>query len=136
MSSLPLDGRRRTALLLVAGIGVLGLMLLAFWPDRALPEGPPSITGTITALGGPPGGDTATILVEENPKDVSGSAKDQVTITRATRLYREDGAALQPATIADLAIGKVVRVWHTGPVAESYPRQATAGVLVITPGGP
>lgn len=59
------------------------------------------------------------------------SARGQLLVTRATRIYRLDGTALKRATIADLRIGQVVRVWHFGPVAESYPYQARADVVVI-----
>ena len=31
----------------------------------------------------------------------------------------------------ELRVGQLVKVWFTGPVMESYPLQATAGVIVF-----
>ena len=71
------------------------------------------------------------ILVEEDPAQPYGSAKDSITLTIETRIFRQHGTDLQPATATELALGQTVRVWYTGPVAESYPRQARAGFVVI-----
>lgn len=117
-------------------------------PNR--PAGAPSITGTITRLtpregataartghdAGGREGDVGTALVEARP-GVQGGASDALRITTATRILRAQGGRLVPASWGDLRTGQRVEAWHRGPVAESYPRQATAGTLVITvePGG-
>jgi hypothetical protein len=36
----------------------------------------------------------------------------------------------------DLQVGQQVKVWFAGPAMESYPLQATAGVIVIEPSNP
>ncbi len=71
------------------------------------------------------------VLVEENPDEEAGSQKDSVTITRATRLVEQEEDDRASIGFDDLEEGQLVRAWYTGPVAESYPRQATARVIVI-----
>ena len=84
----------------------------------------PSIIGQVTAVALP------TIVVEERPTEPHGSAKARVRITEGTQVLRR-GAGVVGAT--ELRVGQQVTVWFTGPVMESYPLQATAGVIVIEP---
>ena len=55
-----------------------------------------------------------------------------VTITKDTAFFRRVDGELQPTRV-DLPQleGATVEVWFTGPVAESYPVQATAGAVAI-----
>ena len=56
-----------------------------------------------------------------------------VSVTSDTVLVDADGAE---ASFADLAQGSEVEVWFAGPVAESYPVQATAShVRILESGG-
>jgi len=71
------------------------------------------------------------ILIEENPKENWGSAKTWVRITDATRIFKRQEQDLIPALFAELQIGDRAEAWFTGPVAESYPGQATGGVIVF-----
>ena len=71
------------------------------------------------------------VLVEENPDEETGSQKDSVTVTRATRLVEQGAHDRVSIGFEDLEVGQRARAWYTGPVAESYPRQATARVIVI-----
>ena len=73
------------------------------------------------------------VLVEENPDEKAGSQKDSVTITKATKLFERRGRDLTRIRFDDLKVGQRARAWYTGPVAESYPRQATARVIVVYP---
>ncbi|HEX5831905.1 MAG TPA: DUF3221 domain-containing protein [Gemmatimonadaceae bacterium] len=82
----------------------------------------PSIAGTITERVGD------RVRVEEQPSEASGSAKALVRLTIETRILAPDGSAL---SADELREGRRVRVWFTGPVAESYPVQATAGTVVV-----
>ena len=93
-------------------------------PDvmAAIPRTMPSIIGQITAAS--PSG----IVVEENPAEEYGSAKAHVAIIGATQVLHQKKGAVAPA---ELQVGQQVRVWFTGPVMESYPLQATAGMIVI-----
>ena len=71
------------------------------------------------------------ILIEENPKENWGSAKTWVRITDATRIFKRQEQDLIPALFAELQIGDRAEAWFTGPVAESYPGQATGSVVVF-----
>lgn len=86
------------------------------------PDNQPSITGEIMAL------DQYFILVEENPAGSSGIGKASVALTDSTRILRRNGSAV---SAAELQVAQKVSVWFTGPVAQSFPIQATAGVIVI-----
>jgi heat shock protein HslJ len=93
--------------------------------SAGIPRNPPSIIGVITTVALPD------VLVEENPAESSGSAKASVRVTAETRILRHDGTV---AGVSALHAGQRARVWFTGPVAESYPVQATGGVIVIDSG--
>ena len=90
----------------------------------AIPRTTPSIIGQVTAIALP------MVVVEEKPTEPHGSAKAGVRITEGTQVLRQ-GEGVVSAT--ELRVGQQVKVWFTGPVMESYPLQATAGVIVIEP---
>ena len=83
------------------------------------------VQGTITSISG------SVVLVEENPADESGSAKGAFTVTDETSIFRRSGDLQVPASFDDLRVGQPVIATYTGPVAESYPTQGTAGSIVI-----
>ena len=92
-----------------------------------LPDTPPSIAGRVTAVTPVAGGSWGSIRVEERPADASGSAKASVRLEeRATILRRGE-----PVDFSALQVGQWVRVWFTGPVAESYPVQAMGRAVAI-----
>lgn len=90
--------------------------------DDFLPTEPPYLRGTVTAI------DDATVRVEENAGERSGSAKAVLRITESTRIVWRTG---RPAERGDLRLGARVSAWITGPVAESYPVQGEAAVLLV-----
>ncbi len=92
--------------------------------QTGIPDGAPSICGVITIL--PPGG----VLVEEDPATASGSAKAMMRMQASTRVLHRNGST---ASYSALAVGQTVSAWFDGPVAESYPLQADAGVVVLEP---
>lgn len=102
------------------------LLLSACSPavTASIPRTTSSITGQVTAIALP------MVVVEENPGEPHGSAKARVRITKATQVLREGDGVVDVTT---LGVGQQVKVWFTGPVMESYPLQATAGVIVIEP---
>jgi hypothetical protein len=83
------------------------------------------VQGTITSVSG------SLVLVEENPADESGSAKGAFTVTGETGIFRRSGDLQVPASFDDLRVGQPVIATYTGPVAESYPTQGTAGSIAI-----
>lgn len=93
-----------------------------------LPDEEPSISGYITSA--EIRADGASILVEEEPSQESGDNKAMVTVNEDTKLWL-DGDPLVKATVDGLVEGLRVDVWFTGPVAESYPVQATAGTVLV-----
>lgn len=116
-------------LLLAAGCGT-GIREAA--PNRpsaidvrtAIPSEAPSISGVVTAVE-----TSGRIRVEENPSDRVSSAKAVIRITLDTAIL--DGAGNVKNADA-LSVGARVRVWYSGPAAQSYPAKATARVVVIT----
>ncbi len=84
------------------------------------------MTGTVTSVGRVAEG--WSLRVEERPQDVSGSAKGVFRVGERADVRRADGARVRAD---DLREGQRVRVWVTGPVAESYPVQAAARLVVI-----
>jgi hypothetical protein len=110
--------------------------------EPRLPSAEADIHGTITEVGRVPqensggggmGERIGGVLVEENPDEETGSQKDSVTVMKATQLFERQGRDLTQVGFDDLKVGQRARAWYAGPVAESYPRQATARVIVVYP---
>lgn len=103
------------------------LLTVACAPNAApLPTEPPFIAGTVTAVGRIAEG--LSVRVEERPTDLSGSAKGVFRVGNETAVRRASGGR---APAEELREGQRVRVWVSGPVAESYPVQAQARLVVI-----
>jgi hypothetical protein len=66
------------------------------------------------------------VLVDSAP-----AGKASVNITEDTKVLRETDGAYARAAFSDIAAGQVLDVWTTGQIAESYPVQAWATVIVI-----
>jgi len=70
--------------------------------------------------------------VEGEPTDGREYDAAAVTITRDTTFFRQTGGGPEPIGVDLRELeGAEVEVWFTGPVAESYPVQATAGAVLI-----
>ena len=82
--------------------------------------------------GGGTGERVGVVLVEEDPDEETGSRKDSVTVTKATKLFEPQGQDLTQVGFDNLKVRQRARAWYAGPVAESYPRQARARVIVAT----
>jgi beta-N-acetylhexosaminidase len=94
-----------------------------------VPSDPPAITGTIASVSPSDGGGAGSILVEG-----SGSIGDKASLRLSGTtpvLHRATDGSVTAATFADLKVGLRVEAWVDGPVAESYPVQATASVIAI-----
>lgn len=90
----------------------------------SIPEEPPYITGTITAVG------LGSVRIEEVPADSSGSAKAQARTDAGTIVIDRSRNRL---TFDSLRVGQRVSAWFTGPIMESYPVQGNARVIVVEP---
>jgi hypothetical protein len=90
--------------------------------QAGIPADAPSICGVITSLS------PDALLVEEDPEAESGSAKAMMRVQKSTRVLHRDGSTTHYSA---LAVGQTVSAWFDGPVAESYPVQTAAGVIVL-----
>ena len=100
--------------------GMLGTLTSVTAVDDLSPTGRSAALGSFLAVGDP-----------RHPYP-DGIDRAFVNVTSDTRLVRlGDDGALVPCVFAALHEGAVVAVRFTGPVAESYPVQATAGQVVI-----
>jgi len=121
-----------------------------------LPTEPPAISGSITLVqpgdsvqrssgGGDPNGSVScppscgsagssmrAVLIEEVPGG-HGDNKSHVRLPRTALLLRRTATGLVRVGFSDLRVGQKVVAWFTGPVAESYPTQATGRALVVVP---
>lgn len=114
----------------------LALLLVCHAVPGGGKEGKADIRGVIKTakINKPDDKILATLLVEGKPgKDVSYD-KAFVKITKATKLVRVGAKDRKAATVEDLKVGVQVEMTFTGPVAESYPVQATAGEVRILEG--
>lgn len=58
-------------------------------------------------------------------------AKAFIGMNAETKVFNEDNGGYHAGNLQDLAIGQTVEVLFTGPIATSYPVQATAGEVII-----
>lgn len=96
------------------------------------PSDAPGTTGTVTAVEtGSTGDEPALVMLVEGGSQPEGAVSDRatVTITESTRVFAADGSE---AAVDDLSEGVGVKVWFSGPVAESYPVQGTASDVQLT----
>jgi hypothetical protein len=93
------------------------------------PSAPADITGTVDDLSiGTAGDSLPVLLIVADPGSASSVDRASVRVTQDTVVWTAQGAR---GDAADLAEGEQVGVWFSGPVAESYPVQAAAGVVMI-----
>jgi len=97
--------------------------------SASVPDESASIIGDIKQVEA--GSGRVRMLVEQIPTRSAGEPVAWVTVTGRTRvLARADGRTTGAAS-SELTVGTRVQVWFTGPVAESFPVQATAGTVLI-----
>ena len=94
-----------------------------------VPADAPSIDGTIRRVTPRPEGPV--LLVEQVPTRSAGEPIASVRVTPATRVLAAGPGGIASAPAAPLGVGTRVQVWFVGPVAESYPVQATAGTILV-----
>jgi Protein of unknown function (DUF3221) len=56
-----------------------------------------------------------------------------VRVNNKTKIQKMNGKLVEDAKFEEIKNGVKLSVWFTGPVAESYPMQATAGKILIFP---
>lgn len=119
---------KRITVVFVSAISLLVVLAAAGCMESGAPAEPPSIRGTVVTIDLSADG-SGSFLVEGEIESDTQYDRASVGVTGATRWYDADG---RPAGSGVLAIGSQVEVWFEGPVAESYPVQATAGAVKVT----
>jgi hypothetical protein len=94
----------------------------------APPAVPADITGTIHDLTRNDATGLPLLLVVDDGAMPGAPDRAWVTVTPDTIVWMLKGGR---GSAADLGAGQMVSVWFDGPVAESYPVQAKAGVIRI-----
>lgn len=123
-----------TSLFLLAACNTDPRSLTASGPGgRGL--GTPTISGTVTKVTPqvPAGEIQGTVLVEEQPTQPNAGQKIVFTVKSTTEVLRRGGGGDQRIYLSELHVGDTVQAWATGPVAESFPAQATASSILVTP---
>lgn len=133
--------KRKSRAMSVATGCILTFLILAGCgsPDNrrgkdAFVHGDADIRGYITDIStteSDEGGMLGTILIEGEPEEDTGFDKASVRVTRDTRILTETDGETSETTFSDLRMGQYVQAAFTGPVAESYPVQATAAEIVV-----
>jgi hypothetical protein len=106
---------------------MIGCILLPHPPDS-----PPSIRGTITSISVGDDG-FGSMMVEGPIADGTSYDKASIAVTKKTKVLVEGLDGWGRFSFAELSEGDTVNVWFTGAVAESYPVQATAKMVVLAP---
>jgi len=88
-------------------------------------DDPPSCTQLPTNMVG-------TMLLEEDPDSEWGGEKVHLTVTTDTLLFVESEGVYAQIAFDDLERGHTLVAWVAGPIAESYPSQANASVVVVS----
>ncbi len=117
----------KTWLLALAILVLGGAGAIFYWRSGAvasLPQEAPYLVGQITRYEG------GRILVEAVPGKQEGG-KCWFAVSAKTRIFRQEQGAAVKADAASLATGQQVQTWTFGPVAESYPCQGGADVVLI-----
>ncbi len=108
------------------------VLLLACAASEPTPTTPPAIRGSITSRTSAPGGDlVGSILVEGQVEAGTTFDKATIAVTVKTRIFEQTAQERRQATFDALQMGRTIEAWFDGPVAESYPVQATASDIVI-----
>jgi len=81
------------------------------------------IRGSITEVGAPWGN-----LVIGQPGTDYRTDRAFFRVSAETKIQRADGTS---ASVADIRVGRQIRLWITGPIMESYPVQVYADRIVI-----
>ncbi|HEU5311174.1 MAG TPA: hypothetical protein VFV24_06945 [Candidatus Eisenbacteria bacterium] len=89
---------------------------------QAIPTEAPDIVGIVTSSEG------RGLRVEVNPDEPAGSLKALVYVPAGALLVDRRGRVYDPWQVP---VGSNVSAWFAGPVAESYPVQATARCVVL-----
>lgn len=117
-----------------AAVVVLAGLAVVPWVRAADKDEKVDVRGAVGQVSPSPAnkaGVLGSILVEGVKEKTTRYDKAAVRITAKTTIEKVVGKKRQRATFADLKEGVRVEAIFTGPVAESYPVQATAKAILI-----
>ena len=106
----------------------LAAALVACTPNASPPDAEPTLRGVIVAVTPGDEGGTIRVVWHESVGNRMELDAADLTVEPGTDIFSEGGS---PIDFADLDERDVVQVWITGPVAESYPVQATADAVEV-----
>jgi uncharacterized protein DUF3221 len=109
------------------------MLLLALTIRADAQDKPPHIHGLADKVKASADGKGGSIYVEAPKGAKFAYDKAMVRVNDKTRIQKMNGKLVEDATFAEIKNGTKVSIWFTGPVAESYPVQATAGRIIIFP---
>lgn len=87
----------------------------------------PHIQGNVISVNAQQG----SIYVEGELEEGNQYDKAHIKVNENTAIYIYEGEHGEVAVFSMIEEGDLVKVWFVGPVAESYPVQATAGKIFI-----
>ena len=96
--------------------------------NAGVPGDAASIIGEVKQV---EGGAQPRLLVEQIATRSAGHPIAWISVPTRARILVRRGGEVSRGSAADLTVGTQVQVWFTGPVAESWPVQATAGTVLI-----
>ena len=108
---------------------VTGLLAVALLPVVACMSSPepirtqPDCLGFITEI------QSDRIIVESHADKIVD--RYVVTINNETAIFQQEGENLRHVSAAEFETKQWLRIWFSGPVMESWPKQATARQIVI-----
>jgi hypothetical protein len=98
------------------------------------PAGAADITGIVSQISAGAGPDQGSFLIVADPAVASVVDRAMVRVTTDTVIWAPEGEGRHSLAFGDLSAGDRVAVRFTGPVAESYPVQATAADVEVLTG--
>jgi hypothetical protein len=125
---------RSKAFLLVAALAVAGLVCARADDPEPAKKAPPkaSIRGKVSSLTVVKAKRLVGVMSVDGKKEKDTEHdRASVKLTPTTKFYKWVDGKKKDAKVADVKKGSVVQCNFVGPVAESYPVQATAGEVLI-----
>jgi hypothetical protein len=132
-----LDGKAvvvKGTLTIRKGVEVKERRILAVRSLEAAEDGPKAkadVSGVITRVNLAGDDGKGSFLVEGKKGGGATYDKAWVRVTGKTKIEQLADGQRRPARFEDLRKDCLIEAWFSGPVAESYPVQATAGVILI-----
>ncbi|NQT73750.1 MAG: DUF3221 domain-containing protein [Chloroflexi bacterium] len=96
----------------------------------------PDFIGIITEVNSIDGDDVLGTILVEGTDVIKSSDKYVVSIKSETFILEQDGKIIDPVSFENLESGQQVRIWFSGPVAESYPAQVDAAQVMMAKNEP